>query len=66
MMDRGDDEEDSKFYPKFMTVNYDALYTLSLIKMRVMEETHTNRLSILEKEINNLRELVNFLIIKEQ
>ena len=54
MMDRGDDEEDSKFYPKFMTVNYDALYTLSLIKMRVMEETHNIKLRELEERISKL------------
>lgn len=54
MMDRGDDEEDSKFYPKFMTVNYDALYTLSLIKMRVMKETHNIKLRELEERISKL------------
>lgn len=54
MMSRGENEEDAKYYTKFMTVNYDALYTLSLIKMRVMEETHNIKLRELEERISKL------------
>lgn len=54
MMSRGENEEDAKYYTKFMTVNYDALYTLSLIKMRVMEYNHNIKLRELEERISKL------------
>ena len=54
MLSRGDGLEDSKFYTKFYEVSYNDLFSLSLLKMNVMEKQHVARLESLEERLTAL------------
>ena len=54
MLSRGDDLEDSKYYTKFYEVSYNDLFSLSLLKMNVMEKQHIARLDLLEERLTVL------------
>lgn len=54
MLSRGDSLEDSKFYTKFYEISYNDLFSLSLLKMNVMEKQHVSRLESLEERLTAL------------
>ena len=54
MLSRGDSLEDSKFYTKFYEISYNDLFSLSLLKMNVMEKQHVTRLESLEERLTAL------------
>lgn len=54
MLSRGDSLEDSKFYTKFYEISYNDLFSLSLLKMNVMEKQHVARLESLEERLTAL------------
>lgn len=53
---QGDSEEDSKYYTKFMSISYNDLYNLSLLKIKHMEETHLKKLQELDERLSKLEQ----------
>ena len=54
MLSRGDGLEDSKYYTKFYEISYNDLFSLSLLKLNVMEKQHVERLNSLEERLSAL------------
>lgn len=54
LMNRGNGEEDYKYYTKFMEISYNDLYNLSILKIKDMEEKHTSKLENLEARLSAL------------
>ena len=57
MLTRGNgEEEDFKYYTKYMSISYTDLHNLAMLKIKDMEEKHTARLTAIE---NTLQQLLN-------
>ena len=56
MLNRGSDEEDCKYYTKFMSIAYSDLHNLAILKIKDMEERHTERLNSLENKLEMLED----------
>ena len=59
MMSRGEDTEDAKYYIKFYTVSYNALYNLSLLRIKRMELDHQQQLSNLNERLLAVESMLN-------
>lgn len=56
MLNRGSNEEDCKYYTKFMSIAYSDLHNLAILKIKDMEERHTERLNSLENKLEMLED----------
>ena len=55
-LSRGDNPEDDKYYSKIISISYERLAMLSMLKLQNMEHEYTNRLDSLEKRLLELEQ----------